>query len=277
MPSTAKVEQKPFGRTPAGEEITNFTLSNAKGCAISLINYGAIVTSIVTPGKDGQAADIALGFPTLDGYLKDHPYFGAIVGRYGNRIARAKFSLNGKEYKLAANNGPNSLHGGLKGFDKQVWTATAGDGFVDLQLVSPDGDEGYPGELTVQVRYTLTNDNELRIDYACTSKGDTVVNVTNHSYFNLAGEGNGTILDHEVQIESDETTPVDKTLIPTGKLARVEGTPFDFRTPHVVGERIDASDEQIGYGGGYDHNFVIRGETGTLRKAARVQEPAAGG
>jgi aldose 1-epimerase len=276
MPPATQVETQPFGRTPAGAEITKYTLRNAKGMAVSIINYGAIVTSILAPDKAGQTADVALGFSSLEGYLQDHPYFGAIVGRYGNRIAKAKFSLNGKEYKLAANNGPNTLHGGLKGFDKQVWTATPGEGSVELRLTSPDGDEGYPGALTVTVKYSLSAENELRIDYTATSTADTVVNVTNHSYFHLGGEGSGTILDHSVQIESDETTPVDKTLIPTGKLAPVEGTPFDFRTPHAIGERIDAKDEQIAFGGGYDHNWVIRGAAGTLRRAARVKHPGSG-
>lgn len=276
MPQHAKVEKSAFGRTQSGDEITQYTLTNDKGTSVSLINYGAIVTSIRTADRAGKMDDIALGFASLDGYLKDHPYFGAIVGRYGNRIAKARFWLKGKEYVLSANDGPNSLHGGKKGFDKKVWSAKEGPGWVEMQVTSPDGDEGYPGSLTVTVRYTLTPENELRIDYSASTTDDTVLNVTNHTYFNLGGESSGTILDHLVQIESDEITPVDATLIPTGKMMNVAGTPFDFRTPHAIGERIEAKDEQLEFGRGYDHNWVIRGVMGDLRKAARVKDPKTG-
>lgn len=276
-PQMMKTDRKPFGRTASGQEVELFTLRSPRGLVVSITNYGGIVTSIMAPDKSGVTADVALGFSSLDAYLKPNPYFGAIVGRYGNRIAKAKFVLNGKTYTLAANNGPNSLHGGTAGFDKKVWQAKVrNDGGLELTMTSPDGDEGYPGALTTQVVYTVTPENELRIEYSLTSDKDTVANVTNHSYFHLDGEGSGTILDHVLQIDADEFTPVDATLIPTGQLMTVDGTPFDFRTPHAIGERIENPHEQIRYGGGYDHNFVIRGAPGTLRRAARVKAPRGG-
>jgi aldose 1-epimerase len=269
-----------FGKTTDGRPIDRYTLKNAHGLEADVITWGAIVTRLVVPDRTGTPGDVVLGFDTLDGYLKEHPYFGAIVGRYGNRIAKGRFTLNGKTYTLATNNGPNSLHGGLKGFDKQVWTArpvTAADGqAVELSYVSKDGEEGYPGTLTARVTYTLTNSNALRIEYDLTSDKDTVANVTNHSYFNLAGQGTGDILSHEAMINADRFTPVDETLIPTGELRPVAGTPFDFRTPMPIGSRITATDEQIKFGKGYDHNFVVNGEAGSLRHAVRVTEKTSG-
>jgi aldose 1-epimerase len=277
--STPKIKSEPFGKTAAGQPVELFTLTSGKGMEVGITNYGAIVTSIRVPDRSGAVGDVALGFDTLDGYLKEHPYFGAIVGRYGNRIAKGKFQLNGTTYTLAKNNGENALHGGIKGFDKAVWTATdvSKDGVQSLQLkyLSKDGEEGYPGNLDATVTYTLTGDNELRIDYLATTDKDTVLNLTNHSYFNLAGQGNGDILGHVMQINADRFTPVDKGLIPTGELKKVEGTPFDFRQPHAIGERINAKDEQIERGLGYDHNFVLNGGGG-LAQAVHVEEPKSG-
>lgn len=274
MPAFAA--RRPFGKI-AGKTVELFTLKNSKGMEAAITNYGGIVVSLKTPDKAGKMADIVLGFDSLEGYTKEHPYFGAIIGRYGNRIAKGRFRLNGVEYKLATNNGPNALHGGLKGFDKVVWDVVAADErSVELRYVSKDGEEGYPGTLTATVKYTLTDANELRIDYTATTDKDTVVNLTNHSYFNLAGEGQGDILGHLVEIHADRFTPVDAGLIPTGELKPVAGTPFDFRQPHAIGERIQAKDEQIERGKGYDHNFVLNGEMGRLRPAARVVEPKSG-
>jgi aldose 1-epimerase len=246
---------------------------------VAITTYGGRIVSLKAPGRDGKFADVVLGFDNLEGYLGEHPYFGALVGRYGNRIAKGRFKLDGKEYKLATNNGANSLHGGLKGFDKMVWVGRevpGGDPSVELTYLSKDGEEGYPGNLTEKVTYTLTAANELRIDYSATTDKDTVVNVTNHSYFNLAGQGQGNILSHVVQLNAAKFTPVDAGLIPTGQLKSVEGTPFDFRQPTVIGARINDKDEQVTRGGGYDHNFVVDGEPGTLRLAARVTEPTSG-
>jgi aldose 1-epimerase len=272
--------KEPFGKTKDGRPIDRYTMKNARGMEADVITWGAIVTRLIVPDRAGKSGDVALGFDTLDGYLGTHPYFGAIVGRYGNRIAKGRFTLNGKTYTLAVNNGPNSLHGGLKGFDKQVWTArpvSAADGqAVELTYVSKDGEEGYPGALTAKVTYTLTNDNALRIQYDLTTDADTVANVTNHSYFNLAGEGTGDILSHEITIDADQFTPVDATLIPTGELRPVAGTPFDFRKPMAIGARINGDDEQIKYGKGYDHNFVLNGQPDTLRHAVRVSEKTSG-
>ncbi|HNY42998.1 MAG TPA: aldose epimerase family protein [Bryobacteraceae bacterium] len=274
-----KVTKTSFGKTADGTEVSLFTLKNSKGMEAAVTNYGGIVVSLKTPDKTGAIGDIVLGFDSLDGYLKEHPYLGAIVGRYGNRIGGAKFSIGGKQYKLAVNNGPNSLHGGLRGFDKKVWDATTNDATNSLILKcsSADMEEGYPGKLDAEVTYTLTEANELRINYKAATDKETVLNLTNHTYFNLAGQGNGDILNHSIQIMSERTTPVDATLIPTGELKQVAGTPFDFTAPHKIGERInDPKDEQIKFGGGYDHNFVVDGQPGTLRPAARVTEPASG-
>ena len=273
------VRHQAFG-TADGQAIELYTLENKNGMEVTITNYGGIVQSIKVPDRAGKIADVALGFDTLDGYLKDNPYFGAIVGRYGNRIAKGRFTLNGVEYKLAQNNGENALHGGLKGFNKQVWKAretSVGDApGVELTYLSRDGEEGYPGNLSVTVTYSLTGDNELKIDYRATTDKDTVVNLTNHSYFNLAGQGEGDILGHELTIDADRFTPVDAGLIPTGELKSVEGTPFDFRKPTAIGARINQGDEQLKLGKGYDHDFVLIHPQGSFGVAARVREPKSG-
>jgi aldose 1-epimerase len=244
------------------------------------MTYGAIITSLKVPDRNGKPGDVVLGFDSLEGYLKGHPYFGAVMGRYGNRIAKGRFKLGGKEYTLAKNNGENSLHGGLKGFDKQVWTAkdvsTADAASVEFTYVSKDGEEGYPGTLTTTVTYTLAAANELKIDYHLSSDKETVANVTNHSYFNLSGQGEGDILGHDVMLNADRFTPVDAGLIPTGELRPVRGTPFDFTQPAAIGARVNQDDEQLMRGKGYDHNFVLSGGGGTLELAARVHDPKSG-
>jgi aldose 1-epimerase len=274
----ATVEKKDFGKTTEGTPVALYVLTNARGMTVRITNYGGIVTELHAPDRDGKFADVVLGFDNLDGYLAGHPYFGCIVGRVANRIARGKFTLEGKEYKLATNNGPNALHGGLKGFDKVVWKAESfrGQGGVGVRLrsVSKDGEEGYPGTLTATVTYTLTDDNALRIDYEATTDKATPVNLTNHSYFNLAGHDAGTVLDHDIQIAADRYTPVDETLIPTGKIEPLRGTPLDFSTPTRIGKRID---EVKGDPGGYDHNYVLRRGAGKGPwLAARVREPKSG-
>jgi aldose 1-epimerase len=270
------IEQTSFGSTKDGEAVQLFTLKNKKGAVAKITNYGGIVTELHVPDKNGKMGDVVLGFKDLDGYLAGHPYFGALIGRYGNRIANGKFTLDGKEYTLAVNNPPNALHGGIKGFDKVVWTAEPmGGNKLKLNYVSKDGEEGYPGTLNATVVYTLTDDDELKLDYTATTDKPTVVNLTNHSYFNLAGENAGTIHDHWIMINADRYTPVDATLIPTGELAKVEGTPFDFRKPHAIGERIEQTG---GKPVGYDHNFVLNRPDGDKRSmlAARVKEPTSG-
>lgn len=257
-----------------------YTLKNSSGVEVGIITYGARIQSIRCPDAHGKVADIALGFDNLQGYESNNPYFGAIVGRYGNRIAKGTFELDGKTYHLPINDGPNSLHGGTRGFDKRIWTAKeisdSGGPAVELTYISKDGEEGYPGTMATVVRYTLTANNELRLDYTLSTDKDTVANVTNHNYFNLSGEGSGDILKHRIQINADRFTPVDATLIPTGSSQPVQGTPFDFRQPHAIGERIGANDEQIKRGKGYDHNFVLNGQMGTLRQVVHVVDPASG-
>ena len=269
----------PFGKTKDGREVTAFTLKNANGVEARVIDYGGILVSLRAPDRKGHFDDVVLGYPSLDGYLTASPYFGAIVGRYANRVGGARFTLDGKAYPLAANNGPNHLHGGLVGFDKAVWKAEPvetkdGVGIV-FTHTSPDGEEGYPGTLQARVTYTLTDKNELVFEYSATTDKPTHVNLTHHDYFNLAGEGSGDILAHVLTIDADRYTPVDSTLIPTGVLAPVAGTPLDFRKPTAIGARIEVADEQLKFGNGYDHNFVL-GEGGTLRHAARVVDPASG-
>lgn len=269
-----------FGSLPDGRTADLFVLENTNGIRASITNYGGIITSLTTPDRDGHHADVVLGFDTVEAYVAGHPYFGAIIGRYGNRIGTGKFNLNDQTYTLATNNGANHLHGGLVGFDKALWEAEAvqlptGDQLV-LNYTSADRDEGYPGTLEVTVAYTLTDDNELRIDYHATTDKATPVNLTNHSYFNLAGEGHGDIGGHLMQINADQFTPVDDGLIPTGELRAVDGTPMDFRAPVAIGERIEANTEQLGFGLGYDHNWVLNPADSGLTLATRVVEPGSG-
>ena len=275
-----KIEKQAWGKAPDGTAVDLYTLTNDRGMQVRITNWGGIVTSILVPDRQGQLADVALGFETLDPYLQRHPFFGALAGRYANRIGKGRFTLNGQTYTLARNNGENSLHGGLKGFDKAVWKAREiPPGGLELSYLSKDGEEGYPGNLSATVVYTLTDDNELKIDYTATTDKETVVNLTNHSYFNLAGAGTGDILKHEVMLNADRFTPVDAGLIPTGELASVKGTPFDFTQPTAIGARIEEKHEQIVRGKGYDHNFVLNkgtGGAGSLSLAARVTEPTSG-
>ena len=277
------VASEPFGEVD-GEAVERYTLTNDNGMSVSILTYGAIVQSIIVPDRDGTMGDVALGFDTIEEYVEQSPYFGAIVGRYANRIAEGRFELDGETYELAINNEPNTLHGGEKGFDKVIWTAEEFDNpdgpSLVLSYTSPDGEEGYPGTLDVTVLYTVTQADELRIQYSATTDAPTVVNLSNHSYFNLAGEGTGSIYDHELQLNAANYTPVDETSIPTGEIAPVAGTAFDFTTAHPIGDSIrDASDEQIVIGLGYDHNFVLDREdpedTSTIQ-AAVVTEPTTG-
>ncbi|HEU4765870.1 MAG TPA: aldose epimerase family protein [Pyrinomonadaceae bacterium] len=275
----AKVSKQSWG-TADGQPVDLYTLTNRKGVEARITNYGGIVVSLKVPDRTGKLDDVVLGFNDLDSYLKEHPFFGTAVGRYANRIAKGRFTLNGTEYKLAVNNGENHLHGGIKGFDKKVWTAaehnTPAGAAVRMTYLSKDGEEGYPGNLNVTMIYTLTNNNELRIDYTAATDKDTVVNLTHHSYFNLAGEGNGDILNHLLKLNANQFTPTDAGSIPTGELRNVRRTPFDFLTPKTIGARINQDEEQIKFGGGYDHNFVINGRIGTLRQAAVATEPTTG-
>jgi aldose 1-epimerase len=256
-----------------------YTLTNRHGVEVRAMTYGAVLVSIRTPDRHGRVADVTLGFDSLDAYLARSRYFGAVVGRYGNRIARGRFTIDGRTYQLAINNGANHLHGGVHGFDKANWRGSAferdGHTGVTFTHVSSDGDEGYPGRLTATVTYTLTPQDALVVDYTATSDKPTHLNLTQHAYFNLAGEGVGDILGHVLTIDADRYTPVDAGLIPTGELAPVDGTPFDFRRPVAIGARIDANHEQLRFGSGYDHNFVLNGGPG-LRVAARVVEPTTG-
>lgn len=266
-----------FGKTPDGQSVELYTLRNSKGMEAQICNYGGIVTTLKVPGNDGKFDDVVLGYDNLDGYLKSSPFFGCIVGRYGNRIGGAKFTLDGKTYTLAVNNGPNSLHGGIKAFDKVVWKVVKATGnSLELQYTSKDGEEGFPGNLDVTAIYSVTDDNELCLDYKAKTDKPTVLNLTHHSYFNLAGQGTGDILGHEVFINSDKITPVNKDLIPTGDYASVEGTPLDFRTPTAIGARIDSPDQQLQFGSGYDHNWVINKPANHLGLQARAYDPKTG-
>ncbi|HEX6731884.1 MAG TPA: aldose epimerase family protein [Pyrinomonadaceae bacterium] len=276
---SATFSKEDFG-TVDGKKVELYTLTNRNGVEAKIITYGGTVVSLKVPDRSGNLADVVLGYDNLDGYLQDTSYFGSIVGRFANRIAKGRFNLNGVEYKLATNNGENHLHGGIKGFDKVVWSGVpsnvANGASLKLTYASRDMEEGYPGNLFVTVVYSLTNSNELKIDYSATADKDTVVNLTHHSYFNLAGEGNGDILKQEMMINANRYTPVDSTLIPTGELRAVRGTPFDFLRPIAIGARINEDEEQLKLGRGYDHNFVINGRNGVMRRAARVFEQSSG-
>jgi aldose 1-epimerase len=272
------IQKEPFGTMPDGQAVELYTLRNAHGMEARVMTYGGILVSLKTPDKNGKMGDVVLGYDNLDSYVKNSPFFGALIGRYGNRIARGHFTLDGTAYTLATNNYPNALHGGEKGFDKRVWGATTRESSEGPELIltylSKDGEEGYPGNLNVTATYTLMKDNALRLQYTAETDKDTVLNLTQHSYFNLAGTGD--ILNHQVTILADRFTPVDATLIPTGELRPVENTPFDFRTPTAIGARIGQEDEQLKFGGGYDHNWVIHKEFGQLALMARVTDPASG-
>ncbi len=275
-----RIEKTSFGLTPEGQAVELFTLSREGVPTVAVTNYGAYVVSVLARDREGKTADVVLGYPDLAGYLGDTASLGPVVGRYANRIARGEFTLGGTRYTLAINNGPNHLHGGIEGFSKKLWSPRIVPGpdgdAIELTYVSPDGEEGYPGTLTVTVVYSLTADGGLRLDYSATADAETVLNLTNHAYFNLAGEGSGDILDHELLVEADAFTVVDETLIPTGEIRPVEGTPLDFRQPTTIGARVDDPHPQLRAGGGYDNNFVLRGAPGELRLAARVHEPGSG-
>jgi aldose 1-epimerase len=272
------ITQQPFGRTPDELPVDLYTLVNDAGLAVRITNYGGIIVSILAPDRSGTFTDIVLGFDTLADYLLPQPFLGALVGRYANRIAQGRFTLNGVDYVLAQNDGPNHLHGGLKGFDKVIWQANlfeSGDEVgLTLNYQSVAGEEGYPGTVDVQVVYTLTNDQALKIDYTATTDQDTIINLTNHAYFNLAGSGD--ILQHEVQLNADHFTPINETLIPTGELRPVMDTPMDFTQSTPIGARINQLDEQLSFGGGYDHNWVLNNSDGRLTLAATVYEPTTG-
>jgi len=274
------ISRASFGVTPDGESVDVFTLANGSGVEVRAITYGGIIVSLRVPDRDGRLGDIVLGFDNLDGYVEGSPYFGAIVGRYANRIANGQFTLAGETYHLATNNGPNHLHGGVRGFDKIVWHAEMLESDSGVAVIfthtSPDGDEGYPGTLSIRVTYTLTPGNELVVDYLATTDHATPINLSQHTYFNLAGDGRRDVLEHVLTIDAAHFTPVDATLIPTGVVAPVAGTPFDFTTPTAIGARIHLEDEQLENGGGYDHNFVLDRDGAGLAHAARVEEPITG-
>jgi aldose 1-epimerase len=280
-PMSQSVAVEPFGTTPDGEAVQLFTLTNGNGIEIKATSYGGIIISLKTPDRSGELGDIVLGYDNLQSYIDGSPYFGSIIGRYGNRIGSARFELDGEVYTLAANDGENHLHGGVQGFDKVVWSGEpfdheTGVGVV-FRYVSNDGEEGYPGNLQVQVTYTLNNADELVVDYLAVTDKATPVNLTQHAYFNLKDAGESDILGHELMIAADAYTPVDATLIPTGDISPVEGTPFDFRAPSAIGARIGAADSQLEFGGGYDHNWVLNGTSADgMTLAARVLEPTTG-
>ena len=265
-----------FGRTAEGQTVTRHVLARG-GLRVHVIDFGAVITAIEVPDRDGSGANVVLGLDTLAGYETVSPSFGAVVGRYANRIAGGRFSLDGHTYRLPVNQGPNTLHGGDRNFGKRLWRVDEADGTsLVLTRRSPDGEEGFPGNLDVRMRYSLPEDGVLRIDYGATTDRPTILNLTNHSYFNLAGEGTGSVLGHVVRLEADAFTPTDATQIPTGAIRPVAGTPFDFRTPHPLGDRIRVGDPQLAIAKGYDHTFVLRGAAGTLRPAATCIDPGSG-
>jgi aldose 1-epimerase len=276
----SSMQKQSFGKTEDGQQMDLYTLANKNGMKVTVTNFGASVVSIIVPDKDGKIADVVLGYDDVSGYESGKASIGATVGRYANRIAGGKFALDGKTYTLPLNDGPNTLHGGIKGFNKHVWTAKDVSGAagqaLQLTYLSKDGEEGFPGNLSAKVVFTLGSTNELKIDYSATTDKDTVINLTNHSYFNLSGQGEGDILGHELTIHASRFTPVDATLIPTGELRSVKGTPFDFTKATPIGARIDQDDEQLKLGKGYDHNWVVDGTAGTLRLAAQAYDPKSG-
>lgn len=277
--SEPSITSKPYGEFE-GQPVTRFTLNNSNGVVAEIIDYGGIVVSLKTPDRDGTIDDVVLGYDDFSGYQNDKAYLGAVAGRYANRIAKGKFSIDGSEFQLATNNGPNHLHGGVRGFDKRMWKSTAvmhdGQPQLKLEYLSADGEEGYPGNLQVTMTYTLTEKNELKIEYRATTDKPTLCNLTHHSYWNLGGSTSQSILDHELQFHCDRFTPTDETSIPTGELRAVKGTPFDFTAPKKIGQHIEADNAQLKIGKGYDHNLVVNGEAGTLRPVARVHQENTG-
>ena len=275
--TSVQADSSKYNTTLGGKEVKLFTLKNKQGAVVTISNYGGRIVSLMVPDKDNKLTDVVLGYDSIGAYRKKgEPFFGALIGRYGNRIAKGKFTLEGKEYQLQLNDGVNTLHGGTDGFFSKVWEAKQLDGQkLELNYISKDGEAGYPGKLDVKVVYSLTEDNSLTIDYTATTDKATVVNLTNHAYFNLNGEGNKTILDHELMIAADAYTPVDSTLIPTGKLQPVKGTAFDFNTAKAIGKSIDENDQQLKYGKGYDHNFALRANDGKTA-IAKVKSPSTG-
>jgi aldose 1-epimerase len=284
-PTTGLTSEKiEFGVMPDGTTVEKYRFRNVQQMEVSILNYGGVIQSIVVPDKDGELADVTLGFDTLDDYLKPNPYFGAIIGRYGNRVAHGRFTLNGKQYQIPINDGSNSLHGGPGGFDKKLWAATQVEDSdwtgVELAYLSPDGEMGFPGNLAVKVRYTLNNDNQLRIHYTAVTDQETIVNLTNHSYFNLAGAGRGTVLDEIAWIDADNFSTVKEGLIPTGQSQGVKGTPLDFTTPIAIGAHIRDNDAQLRYAepnqGGYDHNWILNHPGDLTALATQVTDPKTG-
>lgn len=278
MQAATPIQRADFGKTQDGVAVSVYTLTNKNGVTARITNYGGIVVSLMVPDRNGKMADVVLGFDSLDGYLQNPgPFFGALIGRYGNRIGHARFTLDGHVYQVDRNDAENSLHGGARGFDKRVWSPKElTDGGLELRYLSRDGEEGYPGNLRATAAYHLTDANELRIDYGANTDKDTVINLTNHSYFNLKGAGTGDILDHRLMLNADRFTPVDAGLIPTGELRAVAESPFDFRTSTSIGARIEANNEQLSVGKGYDHNWVLNRGSDGLTLAARIEEPSTG-
>jgi aldose 1-epimerase len=280
--SAKNMDMQPFGKTSDGQEVFLYTLRNQSGMDVKITNYGGTITSIKVKDRHGKFNDVVLGFDNLDGYVSKNntSYFGALIGRYANRIAHGTFVLDGHQYHIPINDGPNSLHGGLRGFDKRVWQAkdvsTARAPEVELHYLSRDGEEGFPGNLSVTVRYSVSGENDLRLDYSATTDKDTVLNLTNHSYFNLAGPGSGDVLEHKLTLAADRFTPIDQTLIPAGAIKDVAGTPLDFRKPTTIGARINEDDQQLKFAKGYDHNFVLNHSGQGIELAAKVEEPHSG-
>ena len=274
MTAKTRVDKQAFGHTPEGTAVDLYSLADGK-VEVRIMTYGGIIVSVRTPDRNGKLDDVVLGCDSVEKYVAQTAHFGGIIGRYANRIAHGTFQLDGKTYSIPKNDGDNALHGGIRGFDKVVWGAKQIQDGIELTYVSKDGDQGFPGNLSTTVRYTLSG-GALRIEYSATTDKDTVLTLTNHSYFNLKGQGRGDVLGHVLKIDASRITPVDATLIPTGELKSIEGTPFDFRTPHAIGERIDADDPQLHLGHGYDHNFVLDHAPGQLAEAAEVYEPTTG-